>query len=80
MTKFKITFFLFLTLQVVSVSAQNKILFVTSNQDFYGNTKISASNHFEEIIVPFDIFTKAGFSVEFVGPKGGAIPIGYINS
>lgn len=80
MTKFKITFFLFLTLQVVSVSAQNKILFVTSNQDFYGNTKISASNHFEEIIVPFDIFTKAGFSVEFVSPKGGAIPIGYINS
>lgn len=80
MTKFKIAFFLLLTLQAVNVAAQNKILFVTSNQDFYGNTKIIASNHFEEIIVPFDIFTKAGFSVEFVSPKGGAIPIGYINS
>lgn len=80
MTKFKIAFFLLLTLQAVNVVAQNKILFVTSNQDFYGNTKIIASNHFEEIIVPFDIFTKAGFSVEFLSPNGGAIPIGYINS
>lgn len=80
MNQLKITFFLLLTFQVTNVVAQNKILFVTSNQDFYGNTKINASNHFEEIIVPFDIFTKAGFGVDFVSPKGGAIPIGYINS
>lgn len=61
-------------------SAQNKILFVTSNQDFYGNTDIPAANHFEEIIVPYDIFIKAGYTVDFVSPKGGAIPIGYINA
>lgn len=60
--------------------AQNKILFVTSNQDFYGNTKIPAANHFEEIIVPYDAFIKAGYTVDFVSPKGGAIPIGYINT
>ena len=63
-----------------SLHAQNKILFVTSNQDFYGNTKISTSNHFEEIIVPYDVFVKAGYQVDFISPKGGAIPIGYINS
>lgn len=80
MTKFKTTFILLFTLQVTNVVGQNKILFVTSNQHFYGTTKINASNHFEEIIVPFDIFTKAGFAVDFVSPKGGAIPIGYINS
>lgn len=63
-----------------TIHAQNKILFVTSNQDFYGNTKIPASNHFEEIVVPYDVFTKAGYQVDFISPKGGAIPIGYINS
>ena len=63
-----------------TIRAQNKILFVTSNQDFYGNTKISTANHFEEIIVPYDVFVKAGYQVDFISPKGGAIPIGYINS
>jgi putative intracellular protease/amidase len=65
---------------VSSGDAQKKILFVTSNQDFYGTTKISASNHFEEIVVPYNIFTKAGFSVDFISPRGGAVPIGYINT
>ncbi|WP_083342514.1 nuclear transport factor 2 family protein [Flavobacterium tructae] len=63
-----------------SIHAQKNILFVTSNQDFYGNTKISTSNHFEEIVIPYDIFTKAGYKVDFISPKGGAIPIGYINA
>jgi putative intracellular protease/amidase len=79
MNKLKITFILLITVQVTNAIAQNKILFVTSNQDFYGITKINAANHFEEIIVPYDIFTKAGFIVDFVSPKGGVIPIGYIN-
>lgn len=63
-----------------SMNSQNKILFVTSNQDFYGNTKIPTANHFEEIVVPYDIFIKAGYTVDFISPKGGAIPIGYINT
>lgn len=78
----KIIFLLlvFFGLNSTSSKAQKKILFVTSNQEFYGNTKIAASNHFEEIIVPYDIFMKAGYTVDFISPKGGAIPIGYINS
>ena len=67
-------------LQPVLTNAQKKILFVTSNQDFYGNTKIPTANHFEEIIVPYDLFIKAGYTVDFISPKGGAIPIGYINT
>lgn len=63
-----------------SIHAQNKILFVTSNQHFYGNTAISTSNHFEEIVVPYDVFIKAGCQVDFISPKGGAIPIGYITT
>ncbi len=78
----KILFLLLVLTGLYSAStfAQQKILFVTSNQDFYGNTKISTSNHFEEIIVPYDLFMKAGYTVDFISPKGGAIPIGYINS
>ncbi|MFD1601902.1 nuclear transport factor 2 family protein [Flavobacterium artemisiae] len=75
-----LVFLILISLYPVHTYAQNKILFVTSNQDFYGKTKIAAANHFEEIIVPYDIFVKAGYSVDFISPKGGAIPIGYINT
>lgn len=67
-------------LTLLHLQAQNMILFVTSNQDYYGNTKINTSNHFEEIVVPYDIFTKSGYIVDFVSPKGGAVPVGYINT
>lgn len=66
--------------QLSQVTAQNKILFVTSNQHFYGNSKIPTSNHFAEIVVPYNIFKTAGFEIDFISPQGGAIPIGYINT
>jgi putative intracellular protease/amidase len=74
-----LVFLIFTNLYSVHTYAQNKILFVTSNQDFYGKTKITAANHFEEIIVPYDVFIKAGYTVDFISPNGGAIPIGYFN-
>ena len=60
--------------------AKEKILIVTSNKHTYGNTKINASNHFAEIVLAYDVFVKNGFSVDFISPKGGAIPIGYIST
>lgn len=80
MNRLRILLLIFIGFKLTSAHAQNKILFVTSNQDFYGKTKIIASNHFEEIVIPYDIFIKAGYAVDFVSPKGGAIPIGYINA
>lgn len=62
------------------IFSQNKILFVVSNQDYYGTSKIRTANHFGEIAIPYDVFTKSGFTIDFVSPKGGAIPIGYINA
>jgi len=59
---------------------QGKILFVTSNKDTYGNTKINAANHFQEISIAYDVFTKNGYAVDFVSPDGGAIPLGYIET
>lgn len=63
-----------------AIFSQNKILFVVSNQAYYGTTNIRTSNHFGEIAVPYDIFTKSGFTVDFVSPNGGTVPIGYINT
>ncbi|WP_208686219.1 nuclear transport factor 2 family protein [Flavobacterium sp. SLB02] len=80
MNKIIIVLLVLAGLQPIPTNAQNKILFVTSNQDFYGNTKIPTANHFEEIIVPYDLFIKAGYTVDFISPKGGAISIGYINT
>ena len=77
-TKFLFLFLLFLKLN--TVFAQKKVLFVSSNQEYYGDTKIRTSNHFGEIVVPYDTFIKSGFTVDFVSPKGGTIPVGYINT
>ena len=62
------------------ISAQEKILCITSNQHYYGDTKINAANHFEEIVMAYDVFAEAGYTVDFVSPEGGAIPIGYIST
>ena len=59
---------------------EDKILFVVSNASFYGNSDINTANHFAEIVFAYDEFIKAGFSVDFVSPKGGMIPVGYIYS
>lgn len=57
-----------------------KILIVTSNQHTYGNSSISAANHFEEIVIAYDVFTKNGYAVDVVSPQGGAIPLNYIDT
>jgi putative intracellular protease/amidase len=61
-----------------SPKKQDKILFVVSNQNTYGSTNLNASNHFSEIVLAYDFFKKSGYKVDFVSPKGGVIPIGYI--
>ncbi len=59
---------------------KGKILFVLSNQTVYGTSDIPTANHFEEIVVPYDEFTSAGYAVDFVSPMGGEVPLGYINT
>jgi putative intracellular protease/amidase len=59
---------------------ENKILFVVSNQHTYGDTNINAANHFGEIVFAYDVFIQNNFQVDFVSPKGGAIPIGYLST
>mgnify|MGYP000418358682 CR=1 FL=1 len=61
-------------------SSGSKILFIVSNAHFYGDSDLNAANHFAEIVFPYDKLVKAGYTVDFVSPKGGAIPLGYFQT
>lgn len=84
----KTIFLVLLSLFVISCSkphtSQNsvskKVLFVTSNATHYGNTTITTTNNFPEIVYAYHEFEKAGIVVDFVSPEGGQVPIGYIHS
>jgi len=58
--------------------SEEKILFIVSNQHYYGNTDMNTANHFAEIVLAYDVLANNGYQVDFVSPKGGAIPIGYL--
>ena len=59
---------------------KEKILFIVSNAHYYGDSDISASNHFSEIVEAYEVFKNAGYDIDFVSPEGGAIPIGYLRT
>lgn len=63
-----------------NLPSKDKILIVLSNQAVYGTSDIPTANHFEETVVPYDEFTSAGYTVDFVSPEGGEVPLGYINT
>jgi len=56
------------------------ILFIVSNAHFYGDSDIATYNHFAEIVLAHDEFVKAGYSVDFVSPKGGEVAVGYLDT
>lgn len=57
-----------------------RVVFVVSNAHFHGDSKISAGNSFGEIVDAYAVFKEAGFTVDFISPKGGAVPLTYINT
>jgi putative intracellular protease/amidase len=73
-----VLFYSFLAHSSNQEASSGKILFVTSNQKTYGTTEKKTANHFGEIVYAYEEFIKAGYTVDFVSPKGGEIPIGYI--
>eukprot|EP01034_Spumella_vulgaris_P030173 gene30173-37341_t len=52
-----------------------KVLLVVSNVDQYPGTKVNAGNNFPELAYTYDAFRKAGYTVDFVSPEGGAVPL-----
>lgn len=57
-----------------------RILFIVSNAHFHGDSELPAGVSFSEIVKAFDVFKQAGYTVDFVSPEGGAIPLSYINT
>ena len=43
-------------------------------------TNQNTSNHFAEIVLAYDVLVNAGYTIDFVSPKGGSIPLAYINT
>lgn len=52
-----------------------KVLFVLSNVAQYPGTRVNAGNNFPEIAYTYDALLKAGYSVDFTSPQGGAVPL-----
>jgi len=57
-----------------------RILFIVSNAHFHGTSKLPVGASFSEIVNAYDEFVTAGFTVDFLSPQGGAIPLSYINT
>ena len=57
-----------------------RILFIVSNAGYFGSSDIVTGNSFKEIVDVYDTYDKAGYTVDFVSPKGGAVPLAYINA
>ncbi len=58
---------------------KGSVLFVVSNEDSFGDSKKRTGTHFGELVDAYHEFQNAGYEVQFVSPKGGAIPVSYIN-
>ncbi|WP_338759336.1 nuclear transport factor 2 family protein [Bernardetia sp. ABR2-2B] len=56
-----------------------KVLIVTSSHIKKENTTLTTGNSFSEIAIAYSEYQKAGYHVDFVSPKGGKIPLAYIN-
>ncbi len=74
--------------QIISKTAEQnqtinhgeRILFIVSNQEFHGTSDLPVGASFSELVIAYDTFKKAGYTVDFVSPEGGAIPLSYINT
>lgn len=63
-----------------AVNHGKRILFIVSNAHFHGDSNLPAGVSFSEIVKAFDTFKNAGYTVDFLSPDGGAIPLSYINT
>ncbi|MDC8004339.1 nuclear transport factor 2 family protein [Aureisphaera galaxeae] len=63
-----------------SSKSGDHVLFVVSNAQFYGDSEMKTGNSFYEIVKAYDTFVQAGYHVDFVSPKGGAIPVAYVDT
>jgi putative intracellular protease/amidase len=58
----------------------HKVLFIVSNAHFHGDSTLPTGVSYSEIVNAYHVFMQAGYTVDFVSPEGGAIPLAYINT
>jgi len=63
-----------------SIQHGKRILFIVSNAHYHGTSSLPVGASFSEIVNAYHEFKTAGFTVDFVSPEGGAIPLSYINT
>lgn len=56
-----------------------RILFIASSARKHGTSELAAGVSFSEIVNAWKTFKDAGYTVDFVSPEGGALPLSYIN-
>jgi len=66
--------------QQQSVQSGQRILFILSSAHFHGSSKLPAGASFSEIVNAYAEFKSAGFTVDFISPTGGAVPLAYIDT
>ncbi len=54
---------------------KNKVLFVVTNHEELGDTGKKTGYFLREVSYPYKAITEAGYSVDFVSPKGGPAPM-----
>lgn len=66
--------------QQSSVHSGERILFILSSAHFHGRSNLPAGASFSEIVNAYAEFKQAGFTVDFISPEGGAVPLAYIDT
>ncbi|MEL7386577.1 MAG: nuclear transport factor 2 family protein [Pseudomonadota bacterium] len=64
----------------LKLASGKRVLFIASSADFHGDSKLATGTSFSELVHAYDVFIKAGYQVDFVTPKGGQLPLAYINT
>lgn len=59
----------------VARGSQGRILFILASAKVHGTSTLPASISFGEVVNAWDTFQAAGYSIDFVSPDGGAVPI-----
>ena len=57
------------------MSDKNKVLFVVTNHEELDNTAKKTGYFLREVRYPHKAITEAGYSIDFVSPKGGSAPM-----
>lgn len=56
-------------------SSQGRILFIVASSKVHGKSTLPASVSFGEVVNAWDTFHAAGYTMDFVSPDGGDVPI-----